>query len=57
MNKMIESESLRFAFTNNWGHFLIVFDDNRIQEAELSLHETLEIERLEGKHFLDIGPG
>ena len=57
MEKMIQSESLRFAFGDNWAHFLTVLDDNRIQEAERSLREMLESDRLDGKRFLDIGSG
>jgi len=57
MEKMIQSESLRFAFGDNWANFLTVLDDNRIQEAERSLCEMLESDRLDGKRFLDIGSG
>lgn len=46
-----------FAFGNNWARFLSILDDDRIQEAERSLRELLQVERLDGKRFLDIGSG
>jgi len=48
---------LRFAFGDNWARFLTVLDDDRINEAERSLREMLQVETLEGKRFLDIGAG
>jgi 2-polyprenyl-6-hydroxyphenyl methylase/3-demethylubiquinone-9 3-methyltransferase len=47
----------RFEFGANWARFLAVLDDARIVEAERSLREMLEIERLDGRSFLDIGCG
>ena len=47
----------RFAFGKNWKQFLAVLDDDRIQEAELSLKGMLKTEDLAGKRFLDIGSG
>jgi len=47
----------RFAFGENWTRFLAVLDDKRIDEAVASLKDKLEIDRLEGKTFLDIGSG
>lgn len=47
----------RFAFGENWQRFLLVLNDDRIQQAELSLKKMLELENLEGKTFLDIGSG
>jgi len=47
----------RFRFGENWKQFLQVLDDDRIREAERSLSEMLNLERLDGKTFLDIGSG
>ena len=47
----------RFEFGKNWTHFLSVLDDDRIQRAERSLTEMLEINDLSGRTFLDIGSG
>jgi len=47
----------RFEFGQNWSQFLASVDDERIQRAEQSLKEMLEVESLAGKTFLDIGSG
>jgi 2-polyprenyl-6-hydroxyphenyl methylase/3-demethylubiquinone-9 3-methyltransferase len=47
----------RFAFGRNWRAFLSRLDDERIQEAQRSLREMLEVERLDGVSFLDAGSG
>jgi 2-polyprenyl-3-methyl-5-hydroxy-6-metoxy-1,4-benzoquinol methylase len=47
----------RFQFGQNWSQFLPAIDEERIQRAEKSLREMLEVESLEGKTFLDIGSG
>jgi 2-polyprenyl-3-methyl-5-hydroxy-6-metoxy-1,4-benzoquinol methylase len=47
----------RFEFGKNWSRFLALLDDTRIERAEASLKEMLEVEDLEGKSFLDIGSG
>ena len=47
----------RFQFGQNWSQFLPTIDDERIQQAEKSLKEMLEVESLAGKTFLDIGSG
>jgi 2-polyprenyl-6-hydroxyphenyl methylase/3-demethylubiquinone-9 3-methyltransferase len=47
----------RFAYGENWARFLTVLNDDRIKQAEHSLREMLQVERLDGKHFLDIGSG
>ena len=47
----------RFEFGQNWSQFLASVDDERIQQAEQSLKEMLEVDSLEGKTFLDIGSG
>src|ERR1043165_2260138 len=47
----------RFEFGQNWSQFLASVDDERIQQAEQSLKEMLEVDSLEGKAFLDIGSG
>jgi 2-polyprenyl-6-hydroxyphenyl methylase/3-demethylubiquinone-9 3-methyltransferase len=47
----------RFTFGDNWAAFLRVLDDERIRAAEDSLKAKLELERLDGKRFLDAGSG
>lgn len=47
----------RFQFGQNWSQFLPTIDEERIQRAETSLKEMLEVESLDGKTFLDIGSG
>ncbi len=47
----------RFEFGQNWSQFLPAIDEERIQRAENSLREMLEVESLAGKSFLDIGSG
>jgi 2-polyprenyl-3-methyl-5-hydroxy-6-metoxy-1,4-benzoquinol methylase len=47
----------RFAFGENWSRFLAVLDADRIQAAEESLREMLEVKDLQGRRFLDIGSG
>ncbi len=47
----------RFEFGKNWSSFLSVLDDERIEKAERSLCEMLEVDSLDGKTFLDIGSG
>ncbi|HKR02821.1 MAG TPA: class I SAM-dependent methyltransferase [Pyrinomonadaceae bacterium] len=47
----------RFEFGKNWSRFLALLDETRIERAEESLREMLEVSDLEGKSFLDIGSG
>jgi 2-polyprenyl-6-hydroxyphenyl methylase/3-demethylubiquinone-9 3-methyltransferase len=47
----------RFEFGSNWAHFLAVLDESRIAAAARALAEMLEVERLDGLTFLDIGSG
>jgi 2-polyprenyl-3-methyl-5-hydroxy-6-metoxy-1,4-benzoquinol methylase len=47
----------RFTFGSNWASFLSTLDETRIDQAVKSLREMLEITRLDGKTFLDIGSG
>lgn len=47
----------RFAFGNNWTRFLSVLDEHRINEAVNSIKQTLGVDDLKGKTFLDIGSG
>ncbi len=51
------AQGQRFEFGKNWSHFLNVLDDERIQVAEDSLKEKLEVRDLTGKSFLDLGSG
>jgi 2-polyprenyl-6-hydroxyphenyl methylase/3-demethylubiquinone-9 3-methyltransferase len=50
-------DPVRFAFGDNWRHFLDRLDDTRIAEAEASLRRLLGRERLDGLRFIDIGSG
>jgi 2-polyprenyl-6-hydroxyphenyl methylase/3-demethylubiquinone-9 3-methyltransferase len=47
----------RFEFGKNWSRFLAGLDEGRINRAEESLRQMLEVESLEGRTFLDIGSG
>ena len=47
----------RFEFGENWSRFLALLDDQRIASAEASLQRMLDVERLDGASFLDIGSG
>jgi 2-polyprenyl-3-methyl-5-hydroxy-6-metoxy-1,4-benzoquinol methylase len=47
----------RFAFGDNWRHFLDTVNDTRIERAEASLREMLGVTSLVGRRFLDIGSG
>jgi SAM-dependent methyltransferase len=47
----------RFEFGKNWSQFLELLDDNRINEAEASLKQMLDVDSLEGSSFIDIGSG
>src|SRR5262245_1213266 len=47
----------RFEFGGNWASFLSVLDNERIGAAEQGLQRMLQVERLDGMRFLDIGSG
>ncbi len=47
----------RFRFGANWLRFLTTLDERRIQIAEQSLKDRLEVPDLNEKRFLDIGSG
>lgn len=47
----------RFEFGRNWARFLSTLDDRRIEAATNSLRNSLGVESLDGKRFLDIGSG
>ncbi len=51
------SDGERFSFGENWARFLHIIDEQRIQEAEVSLKTKLNVDHLHGKAFLDIGCG
>jgi 2-polyprenyl-6-hydroxyphenyl methylase/3-demethylubiquinone-9 3-methyltransferase len=51
------SRGERFEFGKNWSQFLSLLNDKRIEEAEKSLKQMLEVQDLTGKRFLDIGSG
>ena len=47
----------RFEFGSNWARFLEVLDEERILSAERALQDMLQLQRLDGLRFLDIGSG
>jgi 2-polyprenyl-6-hydroxyphenyl methylase/3-demethylubiquinone-9 3-methyltransferase len=47
----------RFEFGDNWRRFLDVLTEGHIQAAEASLRETLAVDSLVGRSFLDVGSG
>lgn len=47
----------RFEFGANWTRFLSVVDEKRILEAEFSLKQMLNVDRLDNQRFLDVGSG
>jgi 2-polyprenyl-6-hydroxyphenyl methylase/3-demethylubiquinone-9 3-methyltransferase len=47
----------RFEFGSNWARFLEVLNEERILAAERALQEMLDVQRLDGLRFLDIGSG
>jgi 2-polyprenyl-6-hydroxyphenyl methylase/3-demethylubiquinone-9 3-methyltransferase len=47
----------RFSFGANWASFLRVLNDDRIRTAEDSLKQMLQVDRLDGRRFLDAGSG
>lgn len=57
IGNLSKTSEMRFAFGDNWRQFLAVLDDDRIAEAEQSLKKMLDVERLDGRSFLDIGSG
>lgn len=48
---------LRFEFGRNWTSFLRTLTDDRIEAAELSLRDMLDVSDLAGTRFLDLGCG
>lgn len=56
LEREIDSGS-RFSFGENWAQFLRLVDESRIARAEKSLTDMLELDRLDGMSFLDIGSG
>ena len=47
----------RFQFGHNWSKFLKSLDEERIDRAEESLKQMLNVESLRGRSFIDIGSG
>lgn len=50
-------EEARFAFGKNWQNFLSVVDDERLEQARISMQAMLQEDSLAGQSFLDIGCG
>ena len=57
MHKNEVENGQRFQFGKNWESFLNLIDEQRIVQAELSLKNCLQTDRLEGLTFLDVGSG
>jgi 2-polyprenyl-6-hydroxyphenyl methylase/3-demethylubiquinone-9 3-methyltransferase len=47
----------RFGFGANWRKFIELVDDDRVEVATASVRDSLQVERLDGRRFLDIGCG
>lgn len=47
----------RFSFGSNWSKFLRHLDTERIRQAEKDLQGFLNVERLDGQTFIDVGSG
>ena len=56
-NNNADVYSPRFRFGENWLGFSEEIDDGKIQKAEQSLIELLDMKSLKGKQFLDTGSG
>ena len=56
-NKGKNDESNRFGFGDNWASFLSLLNEDRVESSMASLQEYLQVERLDGCRFLDIGSG
>lgn len=50
-------QGARFAFGANWRDFLTHLNEERIEIAEASLRELLQLDDLTGKSFVDVGSG
>src|SRR5690349_11488279 len=53
----LDDSGSRFAFGQNWRHFLADINQQRIACAEQSLRDLLGLSSLKGKSFLDVGSG
>lgn len=51
------SRGKRFKFGQNWLSFLDTLDEKRIETAEAHLKTMLQLDRLDGRAFLDVGAG
>ena len=47
----------RFAFGENWSHFLSTLSEEQIEASAAALREYLEVDSLQNLSFLDIGSG
>jgi len=47
----------RFEFGKNWSNFLSVVNEERIEQAVVSLRKLLGVDSLAGASFLDVGSG
>src|SRR5688572_14449984 len=51
------SRGERFEFGKNWSNFLSVVNEERIDQAVVSLRKLLGVDSLAGASFLDVGSG
>ncbi len=57
MTNHTKHSELRFEFGKNWRNFLSSLNEERINEAERSVKNMLDVSNLKGKTFLDVGSG
>src|SRR5829696_5969725 len=53
----IGEDADRFPFGENWARFLSNLTEDQIAQSEQSFRNMLELDRLDGKSFLDVGSG
>lgn len=51
------SDAPRFGFGDNWARFLETLTEPQVERAVASLRALLDVDRLDGKRFLDVGSG
>jgi 2-polyprenyl-3-methyl-5-hydroxy-6-metoxy-1,4-benzoquinol methylase len=47
----------RFEFGRNWQVFLSILDEERIDQAEISIKDHLKVDNLSDCSFVDVGSG
>lgn len=54
---LVDIDEDRFSFGANWANYLNTLDDDKIENAAMSMKKMLGMENLVEKKFLDIGSG